>query len=166
MFQFHMNLLCVDTKYVWNKFVKEQMQSDPYMDLQGISKKGLRGPLCKSFDDIVMFHLLTMLPNNTAEHERYYLMNVLMKPRRISVRQFVQRMEQLNAYITQLQCWFYSPSVKLNRTPANVPFTKADLVSHVFWMCPLTWQYQFNPHKKGKTPVEMYSLLVSLKALE
>jgi hypothetical protein len=70
MFQFYANLLSVDAKYSWNKIVQEQTQSDPYTDLQGVSKKGPRGPSHKSFDDCVMIHLLTMFPNNTAEQER------------------------------------------------------------------------------------------------
>jgi hypothetical protein len=67
MLQFYANLLSADTKYAWNKIVKEQMASDPYVELQGISKKGPRGPLCKSFDDCMMFHLLIVFLNNTAE---------------------------------------------------------------------------------------------------
>jgi hypothetical protein len=46
-----------------------------------------------------MFHLLTMFPINAAEQEKYYLTNILNKPRRINIRQFVQRVEQLNTYI-------------------------------------------------------------------
>jgi hypothetical protein len=58
MFQFYANLLSVDAKYVWNKIVQEQMQSDHYMDLQAVSKKGPRGLMHKAFDDcvIVEFH--------------------------------------------------------------------------------------------------------------
>jgi hypothetical protein len=99
-----MNLLSMDAKYVWNKVVQVLMQSNPYTDLQGVSKKGPRGPLRRSFDDCVMFHLLTMFPNNVAEREKYYLMNVLKKPKRVSMRQFTQRGEQLNSYIVQLPC--------------------------------------------------------------
>jgi hypothetical protein len=166
MFQFYANLLSVDSKYAWNKIFQEQMQSNPYVDLQGVSNKGPRGLLRKSFDDCMMFHLLTVFPNNGAEQERYYLMNVLKKPQRISVHQFVQRVEQLNSYIAQLPCWFYSPSVKSKTTPANVLFTEADLASQFLRMCPHMWQDQFNLHKKGMTPVDMCLLLVSLKAIE
>jgi hypothetical protein len=63
------------------------MQSNPYMDLQGVSKKGPKGPLRKSFDDCMMFYLLTVFPNNAAGQERYYLTNVLKKPQCISVHQ-------------------------------------------------------------------------------
>jgi hypothetical protein len=85
-----------------------------------------------------MFHLLTMFPNNAAEQEMYYITNVLKKPKRISVCQFVQHVEQLNSFIAQLPCWFHSPSAKPNTTPVYVPFTEADLPSHVLQMCPLT----------------------------
>ncbi len=98
----------MEAKYVWNKIVKEQMASDPYTDLQGISKKGPRGPSHKSFDDCVMFHILTLLSKNAAEQEKYYLSNVLKKLQRMGMHQFVQHVEQHNAYIVQLSCWFYS----------------------------------------------------------
>jgi hypothetical protein len=104
MFLFYTSLLSVDAKYVWNKIVKEQMASDPYMDLQGVTKKGPRGPSPSLFDDCVMFHLHTMFPNNVAEQQRNFLTNMLKKPQRISVRQFVQCVEQLNVYVVQLPC--------------------------------------------------------------
>jgi hypothetical protein len=121
---------------------------------------------CKSFEDCVMFHLLTVFPNNAAEQERYYITNVLKKPQRISIRQFVQPVEQLNSYISQLPCWYYSPSMKANTIPMNVPFVEADLSSHVLRMCPYAWQDQYNLHEKGGTPVDMRSLLLSLKAID
>jgi hypothetical protein len=61
--------------------------------------------LHESFDKCIMFHLLTVFPKNAAEQEKYYLSNVLKKPQSVGIRQFVQRLEQLNAYIAQLPCW-------------------------------------------------------------
>ncbi len=75
-------------------------------------------------------------------------------------------MEQLNSYISQLPCWYYSPSLKPNMIPMNVPFTEADLSSPVLRMCPYAWQDQYNLHKKGGTSVDMRSLLLSLKAIK
>jgi hypothetical protein len=166
MFQFYANLLSVDAKHVWNKIVQDQMQSNPYMDLQGVSKKGPRGLSHKAIDDCVMVHLLTVLPDNMAEQERYYLTNMLKKPQCVSMHQFVQHVEQLNSYIAQLPCWFYSTSVKPTTIPVNVPFTKADLASHVLRMCPLTWQDQSNLHEKGMTSMDMRLLCMSLEAIE
>jgi hypothetical protein len=78
----------------------------------------------------------------------------------------VQRVEQLNSYISQLPCWYYSPSVKANTILMNVPFPKADLASHVLQMCPYALQDQYNLHEKGRTPVDMRSLLQSLEAIK
>ncbi len=64
--QSYANFLSSDAKYAWNKIVKEQTEADPFKDLQGMSRKGPRGLLWESFDDCVMFHLLTVFPNNTA----------------------------------------------------------------------------------------------------
>jgi hypothetical protein len=110
-----------------------------------------------------MFHLLTVFPNNAAEQEKYYHSNVLKKPQRVCICQFVQRVEQLYAYVTQLPCWYYSPSYNASMTPANVLFTKADLASHVLWMCPHQWQDQYNLQEKGMTPMDMHSLQASLE---
>jgi hypothetical protein len=104
MFQFYANLLFLDVKYTWNKIVREQTKADPYKDLKGVSKKGPRGLSWESFDDCIMFHLLTVFSNNAAEQEKYYLSNVLKKPQRVGIRQFVQCVEQLNTYIAQLPC--------------------------------------------------------------
>jgi hypothetical protein len=136
MFQLYASLLSVDARYAWNKIVQEQTNVDPYTDLQGLTRKGPRGMSRKSFEDCVIFHLLTVFPNNAAEQERYYITNVLKKPQRVSIHQFVQHVEQLNSYISQLPCWYYSPSVKASTIPMNVPFAEADLESHILQMCP------------------------------
>jgi hypothetical protein len=155
MFQFYVNLLSSGAKYAWNKIVQEQTEADPFKDLQGMSRKGPRGLLHESFDKWVMFHLLTVFPNNPAEQEKYYLSNMLKKPQRVSICQFVQRVEQLNAYVVQLSCWYYCRSYNAGMMPTNVLFTKADLVSHVLWMCPHQWQDQYNLQEKGMTPMNM-----------
>ncbi len=43
MLQFYANFLSLDAKYAWDKIVKEQTEADPFMDLQGMSRKGPRG---------------------------------------------------------------------------------------------------------------------------
>ncbi len=51
-------------------------------------------------------------------------------------------------------------------TPANEPFTKADLASHVLQMCLHKWQDQYNLQEKGMTFMDMRTLQASLKAIE
>jgi hypothetical protein len=43
IFMFYANLLSVEAKYVWNKIVKEHMESKPFVDPQGVSQSGPRG---------------------------------------------------------------------------------------------------------------------------
>jgi hypothetical protein len=93
MFQFYANLLSLDAKFAWNKMVQEQTEADPFKDLKGVSRKGPKGLLRESFNNCVMFHLLTVFPNNAAEQEKYYLSNVLKKPQQVGIRQFVQCIE-------------------------------------------------------------------------
>ncbi len=89
---------------------------------------------------------------------QHQLSNILKKPQRVGIRQFTQRIEQLNTYVVQLPCWYYSPSYNVSMMPANVSFTKADLASHVLRMCPHQWQDQYNLQEKGMTPMDMHSL--------
>jgi hypothetical protein len=139
------------------------MEGNPYVNLQGVSLEGPRGMSCKLFNNCVMFHLVTAFPINAAEQEKYYISNVLKKPQRINVHQFVCRVEQLNAYIAQMPCFFYSPNANTRTKPENVPFNKAELGAHVLRMCPIQWQDQYNLNTKGMTPMDMRSLLISLE---
>jgi hypothetical protein len=118
------------------------------------------------FHHCVMFHLLTALPINAAEQEKYYITNVLKKPQRVNVRQFVHGVEQLNAYIAQMPCFYYSPNANASTKPENYPFLEAKLGAHVLRMCPLAWQDQYNLNEKGMTPLDMRTLLTSLEAIE
>jgi hypothetical protein len=166
MFTFYSNLLSPESKYTWNKIISKQMESDPYVNLQGDSLEGPRGMNCELFNNCVMFYLLTAFPINAAEQEKYYISNVLKKPQRINVRQFIWHVEQLNAYIAQMSCLYYSPHANASTKPKNVPFTEAELGAHVLHMCPLQWQDQYNMNKKGMIPMDMRLLLMSLEAIE
>jgi hypothetical protein len=169
MFQFFANLLSLDAKYAWNKIVREQTEADPYKDLRGMSRKGPRGLLRESFEECIMFPLLTGFPNNAAEQEKYYLSNVLKKPQRVGICQFVQCIEQLNAYIAQLPCWYYSPSYNAGMTPGQM-FLSPRLIWQITFsgcrMCPHQWQDQYSLQEKGMTPMNMHSLQASLEAIE
>jgi hypothetical protein len=166
MFVIYSNLLSPKSKYPWNKILVEQMEDNPYVDLQGVSLGGPRGMSCESFNNCVMFHLITVFPINAAEQEKYYILNVLKKPQRINVRQFVRCVEQLNAYIAQMPCFFYSPNANTSTKPENVPFMEAEWGAYVLRMCPIQWQDQYNLNEKGMTLIDMRLLLISFEAIE
>jgi hypothetical protein len=136
MFMFYSNLLSLESKYSWNK-ISKQKETNPFVNLQGVSLEGPRGMSCELFDNCVMFCLLTAFPINAAEQEEYYITSVLEKPQCITVHQFIRHVEQLNAYIAQMPCFYYSPNANASTKPKNVPFTEADLRSHVMCMCPI-----------------------------
>jgi hypothetical protein len=92
---------------------------------------------CKLFNDCVVFHLLTAFPINAAEQEKCYILNILKKPQHVNVHQFVGCVVQLNAYIAQMLCFYYSSNANASTKPENVPFTEAELGAHVLRMCPL-----------------------------
>jgi hypothetical protein len=165
MFAFYANLLSVKSKYAWNKIMVEQTESDPYVNLQGVSQEGPREMSRKLFDNCMVFHLLTVFPINVAEQKKYYITNVVKKPQCINVHQFVCQVEQLNAYIAQMPCFYYSPNANASTKPENIPFMEAELGSYVLRMCPIQWQDQYNMNKKGMTPMDMRLLLTSLEAI-
>jgi hypothetical protein len=166
MFTFYSNLLSPKSKYAWNKIIVEHTEGNPCMNLQGVSLEDPRGMSRESFNDCIMFHHLTAFPINAAEQEKYNVTNVLKKPQCINVRQFVRCVEQLNAYITQMPCFYYSPNANANKKPENVPFAEAELGAHVLRMCPLQWQDQYNIYKKGMTLMDMHLLLTLLEVIE
>jgi hypothetical protein len=118
----------------------------------------------ESFNNCMVFHLLTVFPINAAEQEKFYITNMLKMPQHVNVRQFVHQVEQLNTYIAQMTCFYYSPNANASTKPENVPFTEAELGSHVLRMCPIQWQDQYNMNKKGMMPMDMCSLFTSLDA--
>ncbi len=166
IFAFYANLLSVKAKYAWNKIIKEQMEGNPYVDLQGISQSGPRGMSCKFFNNCMLFHLLTVFPINAAEQEKYYSTNVLTKPQHVNIHQFVWQVEQLNAYIMQMPCFYYSPNANAGTKLENVLFIEAERGSHVLRMCPIQWQGQYNINQKVMKPMDLHLLLTLLEAIE
>jgi hypothetical protein len=166
MLLFYLNLLSPESKYAWNKIISKQTEGNPYVNLQGDTLEGPRGMLRQLFNDCMMFHLLTAFPINAAKQEKYYISNVLKKPQCVNIRQFVHQVEQLNAYIAQMPCFYYSLHANASTKPENFLFTEAELGAHVLRMCPLPWQDQYNMNEKGMTPIDMRSLLTLLEAIE
>jgi hypothetical protein len=65
-----------------------------------------------------------------------------------------------------MPCFYYSPNANTSTKPKNVPFTEAELGSHVLCMCPIQWQDHYNMNKKGMTLMDMCLLLTLLEAIE
>eukprot|EP00804_Cyclotella_cryptica_P014238 CCRYP_005658-RA/>CCRYP_005658-RA protein AED:0.27 eAED:0.27 QI:0/-1/0/1/-1/1/1/0/224 len=80
-----------------------------------------------------------------------------------SVRQFVQRVMQLNNYVEDLPCLYYSPAS--TQTQQVYSFTDAELACHILRMCPLKWQDQYHLLEKCY-PEGVKPLLLILERIE
>jgi hypothetical protein len=65
-----------------------------------------------------------------------------------------------------MPCYYYSPNKNASTKLQNIPFTEAELGSHVLRMCSIQWQDQYNLKEKGMLPIDMRSLLTSLKGIK
>ena len=92
--------------------------------------------------DCIAFHLLSVFWSDAAETQQFHISNGLKKPNRVPIRQFVQRIQQLNSYLDLLPCLFYSEcATKLTKVVQS--FNDADLASHILRMVPRNWQDQY-----------------------
>ena len=101
-FTMYTNLLSEDLHYPWTKIIKDQVGNASWMDLKGIEHTIASEKPCKSFNDCMTFHLLTVFVSNATEQQHFYISNVLKKPTRLPVRHFFQCVEQLNGYLARL----------------------------------------------------------------
>jgi hypothetical protein len=168
MFAFYNNLLLVEASMHGTRSLKSRWKGNPYVDLQGISQKGPRGVSSQSFNNCMIFCLLAVFPINAAEQEKYYITNILKKLQCVNVHQFIHHVEQLNAYIVQMPCFYNSPSFNATTKLENVPFTEAEIGSHVLRIEDVSdpMAGPVNLHKKGMTPLDLCLLLTSLEAIE
>ena len=161
VFQLYSNLLSEEARRPWMKILGEQLDVTPLTDLFGVEHAEEQKRSWLSFMDCVTFHLLTVFRSDAAETERFYISNGLKKPNRVPIRQFVQRIQQLNGYLNLLPCLFYSErATKL--TKAVQSFDDPDLASHILRMVPKQWQDQYE--LTGNTVPQSVRKL--LKALE
>ena len=164
VFQLYSNLLTEEARRPWTKILGEQIDVTPWTDLFGVEHAEEQKRSWTSFMDCVTFHLLTVFRSDAAETQRFYISNGLKKPNRVPIRQFVQRVQQLNGYLNLLPCLFYSDrATKL--TKAVQAFDDVDLASHILRMVPRQWQDQYE--LTGNTvPQSVRKLLEALERIE
>ena len=161
MFQLYSNLLMEEARRPWSKIRGEQIDVTPWTDLFGVKHTKEQKKSWQSFVDCVTFHLLTVFWSNAAKTQRFYISNRLKKPNRVPIRQFMQRIQQLNGYLDLLPCFFYSEyATKLSKV--GQAFDDADLASHILRKVPRNWQDQYE--LTGSTVPQSVRQL--LKALE
>ncbi len=111
-----------------------------------------------------LLHLQSFFSHDAGENSRFYISNCLKKPNKVRIRQFVQCVLQLNNYVEDLPCLFYSPSASLH-TQKVYSFTDSELVCNILCMCPLKWQDQYHLLEKCY-PEGVKPLLLILECIE
>ena len=143
VFQLYANLLTEEACQPWDLIVKEQTESSPFHDVFGVKKKKSPGKMSESFRRCQLLHLQSCFAHDAGENLKFYISNCLKKPNKVRVRQFVQRVMQLNNYMEDLPCLYYSPSAS-TQTQQVYSYTDAELACHILRMCPLKWQDQYH----------------------
>jgi hypothetical protein len=97
-----------DQQTQWDKSVQEMHTKDPWVGVDVVSHKGICFCSWFAFLDCIELHKLTIFPINTAEKQRYYMMQTVKKPQRVTVRQYMAQMGILNDYLAHLPMVFNS----------------------------------------------------------
>ena len=137
IFQLYSNFLLEEARQPWSKILVEQIDSSPWKDMRGVVHNSPRSKTWDSFQECVTFHMLTVFCNDATEAQRYYISNCLKKPNWVPIRQFVQRIQQLNDYLELLPC-LYQSNRATKITKKVGPNNDADLADHILRMCPRT----------------------------
>jgi len=128
----------------WDKIVIEMCDHNTWVGVNGTTHDGPRLRTWKSLTDCIDLHKLTVLPADDAEKQRFYVQQVVRKPQRITIWQYMSRMGVLNDYITHLPSIFYSSKAVASTVKGNVIFGKGELASIILASTPQTWQNQYN----------------------
>jgi hypothetical protein len=138
-FELYANLLPNKARPAWDKIVKAQMSTSPWEDIYGVTHDETPVKTWDSFMECVMFHLQQVFKNDAGETLKYYITNTLRKPNRVPIHHFLVRVKQLNSYLDNLPCLYFSTST--NQAAKIIkPLDNSDLVTHLLHMCPAKWQ--------------------------
>ena len=121
-------------------------------------------PSKAAFNDCVTFHLLSVFPNGTAERQKYYINHQLKKPRKIPIRNFANRIEQLNSYIAYLPGLMDSPHRTENMRRVEA-LDEPEIAQLLLRLVPQAHQDQYNL-TKGIIPQNLRLLLETLETIE
>jgi hypothetical protein len=112
--------------------------------VDSVSHKGICFRSWSVFLDCIKLHKLTIFPINAAKKQRYYMMQMVKKPQRVTVRQYIAWMGILNDYLAHLHTVFNSSMAVEGTKKGNVLFDEADLARIVLNSVPVSWLNQYN----------------------
>ncbi len=149
----------------WDRIVNKIHTKNLWIGVNGKSNKGIHVRSWISFMDCIELHKLTVFPADAAEKQRYYMQQMIKKPQRVMVHQFVSHMGILNNYLAYLPMVFDSLMAIAGTKKMNVLFDKADLARIVLNLVPSSWVNQYNM-MDSMLPKNPRALLNNLEAIK
>jgi hypothetical protein len=95
---------------------------NPWIGVNGSSNKGPCVYSWQSFLDCIKLHKLTIFPEDAAEKQRYYMTQMVKKPKRATVCQYMARTGVFNNYLSHLSMVFNSPMAVEGTKKGNMSF--------------------------------------------
>jgi hypothetical protein len=145
--------------------MSEMHTKNPWEDLTGAKRNGLRSKSQLSLIECIEFHKLTFFSVDAAERLKYYLMCSVKKPMKWTIRMHVTRMETLNKYLGILPTIKNSPLAVASTEFGNVPFTEATHASIILSHLPVAWRNQYDLTHKT-VPESPCAMLPDLENIE
>ncbi len=149
----------------WDRIVNKMHTKNPWIGVNGKSNKGICVKSWISFMDRIKLPKLTVFPADAAEKQRNYMQQMIKKPQRVTVHQFVSRMGVLNDYLAYLPTVFDLLMAVAGTKKLNVPFDEADLAGIVLNLVPSSWANHYNM-MHSTLPKNPRALLNNLKAIK
>jgi hypothetical protein len=149
----------------WDRIVNKMHTKNPWIGVNGKSNKGIHVKSWISFVDCIMLYKLTVFPADAAEKQHYYMQQMMKKPQRGMVHQFVSRMGVLNDYLAYLSTVFDLSMAIAGTKKMNMPFNKADLAKIILNLVPSSWVNQYNM-THSTLPKNPRALLNNLEAIK
>ncbi len=72
-----------DQRTQLDKIVQEMHTKDPWVGVDGVSRKGIRVRSWSAFLDCIKLHKLTIFPVDAAEKQHYYMTQTVKKPQQV-----------------------------------------------------------------------------------
>jgi hypothetical protein len=140
-----------DGKAPWDKIVHEQTEKDPWINLQGVEQKGVRGKTLMAWRDCYTAMLKTVFANNAAEQQKFYI-TLLKLPHKQKLHAFLQRVTKLAGYVGELPSIIHSSDATDATKPVE-PYGDGELATIMLHSMPHRWQTQWNlGHKAPANP--------------
>jgi hypothetical protein len=135
------NLLSGDVQSQWDHVCRHE--HDLWAGVNGQMTKGRCPQTWLSFQDCLELHKLTIFSTNAAKKQQFYIQQVVHKPQRVTVRQHILQMGELNDYVRYLPTLKGSSKAVLTMKKGNIPFGEADLAAIVLASVPRMCQNQY-----------------------